>query len=276
MKKETLDRLHKTQVDILIAVDRVCNKHNIEYFIIGGTLLGAVRHKGFIPWDDDLDIVMPRDDYEKFLHVRNELPDSMFLHCMEDDENYPMPMPKIKLKNTVFEEANAVNVSTYKGIYIDIFPMDNAEKESCLFQTIQAKIQGAIGASRAAKLGLYDSMGFSTLNKCFYMLLRLLSNKSLYKLQKFIQTLDKNPQSKYFVNFASGYGFRKQTIPKNVYFPARMLEFEGHLFKAPNDYEFYLRRIYGNDYMSLPPEEKRITHNPLRLSFDLNGPDEEL
>lgn len=277
MNSNVLKKLHDVQLEILLEIDRICAKFNLNYFLIGGTLLGAVRHEGFIPWDDDLDIVMPRKDYNIFKEiVKKELNQQFFLHCIETDKNYPMPMPKIKKKNTVFEEKNLKNVQTLKCIYVDIFPLDNAKKEKSLFQTIQGKLQGSFGAIRAAKTGLYDKKNFSFFNKISYFLFHGFSNSTLEKWQSKIQMWNKNEKSAYFVNFASGYGYKKQTIKKSIFFPAKKIKFEGHLFNSLNNSDFFLKRIYGNNYMQLPPENKRITHNPIRLSFDTNGPDEEL
>lgn len=277
MKEATLKKLHQYMVDVLMEIDRICEKYSLTYFIIGGTLLGAVRHNGFIPWDDDLDIVMPRTDYEKFSEIcKDELDNRFYLHCIENDPDYPMPMPKVKIQNTVFEQSTHVNSSMQKGIYVDIFPLDNANKEKSLFQSAQAVLQGSLGAIRGAKLGIYNKREFSPINRLAYMLLHNFSNVTLEKWQRRIQKWNKNEHSEYFVNFASGYGYRKQTIKKSVYYPVRKLEFEGKLFSAPNDYDFFLRRIYGDKYMELPPPEKRVTHNPVRLSFDTSGPDEIL
>ena len=102
-------------VDVLIEIDRICEKYSLTYFIIGGTLLGAVRHKGFIPWDDDLDIVMPRADYEKFSEIcKDELDNRFYLHYIGNDPNYPMPMPKVKIKNTVLHQLLSIEIMKYQ------------------------------------------------------------------------------------------------------------------------------------------------------------------
>ena len=109
MDDKTLRKLQLTELDILIEIDKICKENNIQYFLIGGTLLGAVRHKGFIPWDDDIDVGMIRSDYEKFIDLclnKNVLGEKYFLHCNESDENYFIPFVKVKKNNTTFAEEN--------------------------------------------------------------------------------------------------------------------------------------------------------------------------
>lgn len=122
-----LQDLHKVEIEILDEIDRICRKNNINYCLVGGTLLGAVRHGGFIPWDDDLDVAMPRNDYEKFIDVcKNELSDDFYLHSIETDKTYWLPFIKIRKKYTIFEEKNIAGLGCKTGIYVDIFPLDDA------------------------------------------------------------------------------------------------------------------------------------------------------
>ncbi len=278
MKPETLKKLQTYMLECLVEIDRICKKHDITYHLIGGTLLGAVRHKGFIPWDDDLDIVMPREDYERFEKIcEKELNEKYFLDSVKYNVNYPMPMPKVRIKNTAYEQSLHTSVKCMEQtIWVDIFPLDCAEKETGMLQTLQAKTQAIIGLARQLKAGIGSPKDYRILNRICCYLLSGLSNKTLYKLQTKIQTLNNKKKCEYYVNFASGYGFRKQTIPKGVYSPAKEVCFEGYTFYGLNDNEYFLRRIYGEYYMQLPPVEKRITHNPVRLSFNLQENDEVL
>ena len=113
-------------LDLMITLDGICRKENISYSLHGGTLLGAVRENGFIPWDDDMDIGMLRADYEKFLNVAKEkLNKKYFLQTWDTDEKFALPFAKIRLNGTKYIEHNSKNVDIHNGIYIDIFPYDN-------------------------------------------------------------------------------------------------------------------------------------------------------
>jgi lipopolysaccharide cholinephosphotransferase len=265
-KSSILRRLQLTELEILNEVVRICEKNKLQYFLIGGTLLGAIRHKGFIPWDDDLDIAMPREDYEKFiLSSKNELSKEYWLHCSGTDPNYWLPFAKVRKKGTVFDEYNSRNIVANKGIYIDIFPLDNAKKEKSLFQSIQALLCKKLSSIILWKRGFFEGKPKIAIN----IILKIVKHKSLMELstyQQKVMSIYKKSNSKYFVNLGSNYNYTKQTIPKDKYYPPVKVEFEGKLFNAPNDWDYILNRIYG-DYMKLPPVEKRITHNPVRIKF---------
>lgn len=259
--------MQKTEVEILDEIVRLCDENNLEYFLIGGTLLGAVRHKGFIPWDDDLDIAMPRDSFDRFIQLCSDgkLDKKYYLHSLHTDKEYWLIFPKIRKHHTLFDEKNIAHLDTMKGIYVDIFPLDDAKSEdsrSKRFRTMLIKhISGVI----------YYKKKIPVLNRKQQALYRLLSWMSIPFLSKVQNTLmqwENKKGNTYFVNFGSNYNTVKQTMPKNVYQPAKKIEFEGKMYSCPNNYEYVLRRLYGKNYMELPPAEKRRTHQPLRISFD--------
>lgn len=267
MDKELLKKLQKTELDILQEVVRVCEKNELTYYLIGGTLLGAIRHKGFIPWDDDLDIAMPREDYERFLAISNiELKKEYWLHNSKTDPDYWLPFAKVKKRGTVFDEVNSRNIQSDKGIFIDIFPLDNAKREKSIFQSIQAILCKRMSTIILWKRGLYNYKPKFILR----IFLRILKNKTILDISNYQQklmSLSKNKKYNYFVNLGSNYNYIKQTIPKDKYFPPKRVEFEGKFYNVPRDWDYILRRIYG-DYMKLPEENKRVTHNPIRLKFE--------
>ena len=122
-----LPKLHNCQLIIAREIKRICDENNIKYFIIAGTLLGAVRHGGFIPWDDDMDIGMLREDYEKFLEIaKKDLGDDFFLQTPETDKSYGLNFAKVLLKGTVLMEESTASNNAKKGIFVDIFPFDVA------------------------------------------------------------------------------------------------------------------------------------------------------
>ncbi len=274
-KTEYLKQLQKTEVEILDEIVRICEKHNLKYYLIGGTLLGAVRHKGFIPWDDDLDIVMPRADFNRFCELcQVELGEKYYLHTINSDKEYWLIFAKVRKNNTIFDEKSISTVhDTHKGVFVDIFPLDEAKRPSSKVQKFRTFKIKTISMVIYRKKKLNIKFGIKT--KIFAALTPF-SIKRLTKWQNKLMTKDNNKGYDYYINYGSNYKTEKQTILKTVYEPSCKLEFEGKLYNAPGNYEFFLERIFGADYMQLPPEEKRVTHNPLRISFDTNGPDEIL
>ena len=266
--KESLRNLQLTQVEMLDEIARICEIHKLQYFLIGGTLLGAIRHKGFIPWDDDLDIAMPRKDYNKFREIcKNDLNDQYYLHSIDMDPKYWVSFIKLLKKNTIFEPEQDKTIDTpYKGVYVDIFPLDNANKERSIFQDIQAKICKGLTSfqyrRRKATMITKTPLGI----KILYPFLSLFSVKTISKIIDKIMQLNKNDNSPYFINIASFINVHKHTILKEKYLPSVKMEFEGKLYNVPRDYDYVLNRLYG-DYMTLPPENKRVTHKPNRIEL---------
>lgn len=277
MKPETLHQLHQVEIEILDEIVRICENNNLRYFLIGGTLLGAVRHRGFIPWDDDLDIAMPRTDYEMFEKLcKTELQEKYYVHSSETDKNYWLPFMKIRKHNTAFDEARLENADvSMNGIWVDIFPLDNAKKLNSFGKRIRTTIikknlQHFIVYKR------HKRWPHPFLSKLVFVIAKPVSIYRLRKIQDWFMKFDNNKDCPYYINFGSKYDPIHQTILKTDYEPSYTLEFEGKIYSVPGNYQNILIRIYGSNYMQLPPKEKQVTHNPVRLSFDTNGPDETL
>lgn len=258
----TLREAQLIMADILKDVHDLCERHGLKYFLDAGTLIGAVRHKGFIPWDDDIDIGMLREDFNKFLEIaKKELPEHLFLQTFETDEYYDVyPVPcKVRYNNTMFlEEGAKENYKMHNGVYIDVFPYDSLPKHNLTYK-IQRTLSYNILKSfkrlrdKPEKLSFKNKLTFS-----FYKLVvKMFPNK---RRLKFFNSLIKwnNKDSKYM-----GYGvdtyWSEYVYKKSDYFDLAKLEFEGQYFYAPKNYDAILTQLYG-DYMKMPKEEDRVWH----------------
>ena len=241
MKKElSLEEKKKILVSILSEVHNFCDENNLKYFLTGGTLIGAVRHKGFIPWDDDIDIYMPRNDYEKFL-------------CKFNKESERYQVISLKIENVD---------SDYKmGIYLDIFPLDNLSSNYnealSLYKAVSfyRKLLAIKNAASDSKRKPY--MNF--ILKVGKVVIMPVSRKwILRQIDMLSQKYREDTSSQYIGAIcAAFYG----EILRSEWFTERcLLEFEGRKFWAPKGYDAFLTQLYG-DYMQLPPEEKRVTHH---------------
>ena len=154
--KEYLNKLHAELLIIMDEIDRVCKKNNLRYYLVGGSLLGAVRHKGFIPWDDDLDIAMPREDLNKLLEISaSVLSPNYYVKWYQDDPRYWNPFPKICKRGTLFDENKEEWEKT--GLFIDIFPLDLSPaycKNLYYRKVISKKINGFIKAKYTSKTNI--------------------------------------------------------------------------------------------------------------------------
>ena len=267
MSESILPRLHSVQVEILDEIVRICNKYNLRYCLTGGTCLGAARHQGFIPWDDDVDIIMPRKDFNKFIEVSPaEENDKFFLDYITTNPTYGRLFFKYCKKNTLFIEPNGLKQS----IYVDVFVLD---KVPCSDFAAKSKIPtivhklDALTTVRREGLGGRDKK-----TRMIYYLTRWIPIKWLFKWNVKLMSKYENTDFKYYINYGSPYNLRKETILISDYEPYAQLPFEGKMYNVPRNWDLYLSNIYG-DYMTLPPENKRITHYPQYICFDTTNND---
>lgn len=271
---DTLQQLKNTLLEIMSDFDAFCKKNELSYFLIGGTLLGAVRHKGFIPWDDDLDVVMPRDDYERFIQLFNkESQNKYVIQSIETDKNYWLPFAKLRKNLTLYDDLPTRYVQSHRGVFIDIFPLDHANEPGNKSQGRKVKLAKAlrkIADFKTTALFSKDtgSTGKYIIKKTVATLCKPFSTHQILIWQKRIITSLGNTDSDYYINVGSQYHYKKQTMLKEVYHPSKQLEFEGESFDVPGQYEVVLERIFSKNYMELPPENKRQTHAPAKIIFD--------
>lgn len=268
MDKELLRKVQLLELMILEEVDRICKKYDLSYVLGYGTLIGAVRHSGFIPWDDDVDIFMPRADYEKFLEVcPKELDEKFLLHYLKTDKNYPIAITKVRLKDTVFLQRADNREMISEGIWIDVFCLDKAKKKTSFSQRAKFSLVGAINTVKSIRQGWNPLKGSSLSIKLFYWMLRPFTVNALYRMQECIKKGCSKKKAEYLVEYSGCYGQIKQTFSEKDLFPPQRIPFEGKDFCVPNNYHNVLCQIYGESYMTPPPVEKRVTHNPIRVDL---------
>ncbi|RFT99209.1 LicD family protein [Paenibacillus jamilae] len=272
MTPEDLRQLQLIQLEMLLEVDRICKKRSIQYCVIAGTTLGAVRHRGYIPWDDDADVAMLRSEYEKFCQAcEEELDHSRFyLQTHSNTTGYRWGYGKIRRVGTEFVRKGQEHMTYPTGIFIDIFPLDNVPDHLFIRRihniacTIIRKMQwSAVGAKSDSNVfmrGLYRCLSIIPKKVIFslYNGLVYLSNKKDTQLVRILTFPTPN-------NGVYGYYKRWYTELANI-------EFEGHLFPAAKDYGGYLTFKFGN-YHEPPPIEQRQGHAATR--YQLLDPDND-
>lgn len=257
LSPQELRRMQLIQLDMLIELDRICTKHNIKYIIDGGTLLGAVRHKGFIPWDDDIDVSMLRREYERFCEICNQELDhsKYFFQNHYTDPPYRWGYSKILRKGTEFERLGQEHIKMRKGVFIDVFPMDGVPKNRILWYLHNALCfcLRKIMWSEVGKLRVENAA-----MRMWYKLLNLIPIKIPFDIIESLSKVIRAEESQYVNCWTTIYcnQFQKQ-LKREYYTRLKKIEFEGYSFLAPEDTDGWLRAVYGADYMQLPPLAKR-------------------
>ncbi len=275
-----LKALQAKEIEILQAIHDACEKMGIEYVIMHGTLLGAVRHKGFIPWDDDIDICMVRDSYDTFIREGHKyLPENLKIQHVSHEKACPNIFAKVRDCNTTFLHAEHVDLGINQGVFIDIFPVDRI---------------------KSSRFGItseyYRKRFFNVINECFDL--------------AYVKTI-KRPMSKaigYFVHYVINRGimrgvdrsrfilreedrrrrlhnrgddctfisiYKKITGKYSLFTERALYDFDGHKFYGPKNYDEVLSILYG-DYMKVPPKEQQITHKPLFVDLERGYSKEEI
>ena len=260
MRKIDVNELKYIQLDILKYVDHFCKDHNIRYYMSGGSLLGTVRHKGFIPWDDDIDIMMLRKDYDLFLKEFSKIENDEYqVNFLGRGTDYFFPYAKIENKRTIYNEI--VNNAVEIGVNIDLFPIDDLP-DSIIRQRILYWKAGLFLFLLNMKL-IKVSPNRSCLKNMIIVFVRtVLKHTPLISIARII---DKTAQKyhgkigKYCGVVVWGYGSKEITL-RSDWAETIMMDFEGIQVPVPCGYDHYLSSLYGN-YMQLPPQNKRVSHH---------------
>ena len=262
-------KLQLVELEILEEVDRICKKNNIDYFLNGGTLLGAVRHKGFIPWDDDIDVTMTRKNYNKFIEAcLKDLNSKYIIDNYKTNKKCCFSFTKIKKKGTLYVESRDYN--TYdenSGIWVDVFPLDGQPKPMSIIMRIQNRLCMFLRTAITIKNNSNHYNKSKIRKKIYRILLTPIPVKFMsYLLEKIISIYDED-KVQYLSSFSTVYSLSKETFEKSKLFPYKDIEFEGRKFMGIAGYDYYLEKMYG-DYMKLPPKDKRVNHHPYLIKFE--------
>ena len=253
-----MDAVKAIELDILKSFIKYCDSNHLTYYLCGGSALGAVRHSGFIPWDDDIDVMMPRADYEQLLERFSDTKYRLYSCWNRDDYYYPFA--KIVDEKTVLIED--VNSKSKLGVYIDVFPIENLSSDSKTNVKIYKK-RNRFMLDITSKTAIKKKRG---LIKSVALLLLKAKNrkKSLLNIVRAFDSYARKISSENDGVLCKGkiiwgYG-AKEIMPSNVYAEPVYLLFEGIKVKMPTDWDYYLKSLFG-DYMMLPPENKRVNHS---------------
>jgi len=270
LSKKEFEKMHGMQLDMLIEFDKICRKNNIKYTIWGGTLLGAVRHKGFIPWDDDVDVAMLREEYEKFKKVANQLNSELcYLQDNDTDPYYRWGYGKLRRTHTIFVRVGQEHLKNKTGVFIDLLPLDDIPK-STIGQMLNDFHCFCIRKILYSEVGKHSDSE-SKFVRFVYNLLSKISVNKVFKHFNKMTSRSKNTtpnlvRTYLFTSIGKLYGKHpikeRYGMPKDWFLNLSEYEFEGRKFYGCKDYDTVLSFIY-NDYMKLPPEDKREPHAPV-------------
>ena len=265
---------------ILKDIADFCDNQGLRYYLAYGTMLGAVRHKGFIPWDDDIDIMMPRDDYNEFLAHYNGH-NKIYRACsIKDDDSYPYTMAKVFDQRTRLEDFTLWKQYQYGGVFVDIFPIDGLPSEvgdqnklfshqqflnvlvhgSCMRYTFSNHYADSMESYAKAKTLIRTALKYAAIT-----LMHPLSTKKLIqKINNDASRYSFNNSANVSVLIDCAVGNKREVLPRELFDHPKLYQFEQYQFKGVENYDFYLTHLFHN-YMEMPPVERRFPHHNFKV-----------
>ena len=265
-----MNELQKKEFEILQEFVAVCDKLNLKYYLVCGSALGAVKYQGFIPWDDDVDVAMPREDYEKFLAQAGKLlPEYLFLQNYRTDPAFPKTFTKLRDSRTTYIETDYVDLPMHHGVFIDVFPLDGypvGDEAIADFEKRKKKYLRLTSCS-------LRPMG-SVKSKVLRMGLRLLGyhKKTARYLAEYEAMIRDCGVGDVLCNYGNFRGVMEKT-PREIYGEGVSAQFEGMTVRVPAEFDTYLRTKYG-DYTLDPPVDQQVGHH-YYAAMDLTVPYQE-
>lgn len=277
---QVLTKLHKVQLSILEDFDYVCEKYGLQYFALYGTAIGAARHQGFIPWDDDVDLGMLRADYIKFLSVFDkEMGDKYQIMTPLKDKKYTCTVTHLQKKGTKFIPCVFKNTKCNLGITIDIFPLDSVaptaklQKRQLRKTTFLGRLLFLCGTPYPL-IPLKGLKGILASAVCYitHYILKIFGSPSRFIYNQFLKESQRynDGDSDYVTSFEYNGSIRDMVEVKSL-FPLKKVPFENSKVYLPANNDDFLKKVYG-DYMEIPPEEEQINHCPYMIQFEGEQP----
>ena len=254
--EDKLRRLQLCELAILDEFVRICEKYDLRYYLVGGTLLGAVRHQGFIPWDDDIDVAMPRQDYDRF--APKELAPQYFYQSPNTDPYYFLTYNKIRKNGTEVYEERFKDAKFHKGVFIDIFPLDFCPKPGLLCHflfNVLAVMNYRGQVDSGERYRPYKELS----GKIGYTFLHLFSPQKLIVFRRKLLSLsDKLSDREYIACYSGAHGYRGEVFPYKWGKECKDVVFEQRRFKAPMDADSILSQMYGENFRVAVPARRKI------------------
>lgn len=271
----SIKEAQNVQLEILLEFDRLCKKHKIQYQLFAGTLIGAIRHNGFIPWDDDIDVCMLRDEYNRFLEAsKKDLNESYFLQNYHTDKKFQSQYSKIKKNNTRYIEELVQDVDMHQGIFIDVFPYDHVRPQTFKGRTQRIAIDQLKIINYCRVMRVNDSeekKGLRMTKKAAYYVLKAIPKNKMDRLITKLICVFNQKDEKYVGELSISTGkemYDSFVLKKKFFYDSIDWDFEGHKFPVPRAYDEILTKNYGN-YMEMPPlKEQEPHHGIIEINFN--------
>ncbi|MGM9760166.1 MAG: phosphorylcholine transferase LicD [Parabacteroides sp.] len=260
LRRIDITECHQILLQIATCFDQICRRHQIPYYMLGGTMLGAIRHQGFIPWDDDMDFGIPRPHFDRFIRIaEKELPEKYMVLTRKNAPAIQKGFIKIHLKGSKLIEKvfEAADTRFYNGIAIDVFPLDGCDMEGFRNQWRLRQLFLLIRMQEGRFCSLSIRTGVKKAAAALIKALPISDERLALRIERLLQSWDYDSSS--FLSNAYGHWKEREIIRREIFGTPHPYSFGPLTLLGPTDYDAYLRSLYGS-YMELPPQEQQITH----------------